>query len=338
VDFKKAFDSINREMMYSILHLYGIPTQLVAAIRKLYDNSKAMVSVNGKTSDLFEITTGVLQGDTLAPFLFIIVMDYVMSNSEEDHGFIYKLHKSSRHPEQKINDLDFADDIAMLENSIRLANEQIRKLATTASEVGLEINAEKTEYMAFNIPEAEDGDVLLGNHKLKRVNDFRYLGSLMQSTEADFERRKGLAYGAWTSMAKIWKATHVPLKLKVNIFDASVVSILLYGCESWIVTPKIEQKINVVATNCYRNMLNIKRSDHVKLADIYERVKRKPLINTVRKRQLGWLGHTMRLQNDEPTKVFAMYEPEIQHGKAKRGAKKLSYKTQITQMLTGQSD
>ena len=286
VDFRKAFDSINREMLFKIMLLYGIPDRIVAATRKLYDNSKATVVVNGKASDPFNVTTGVLQGDTLAPFLFIMVIDYVMSNSEEEFGFIYAKRTSSRHPDQKLNDLDFADDIALLENSIKQANEQLDKLAAVAKEVGLEINVEKTEYMAFNIRE-DEGNVVLDKQELKKVDDFRYLGSMMRSTETDFERRRGLAYGAWNSMEKIWNAKHVPIKLKTSIFDASVLSILLYGCELWIITPKIEQQINSFATNCYRHMLHKKRVDKIKLDDIYKQVDRLPLINTVRKRQLG---------------------------------------------------
>ena len=221
VDFKKAFDSVNRDMMFKIMKLYGIPIKIIAAVKKLYSNSKARVKIIGKTSNEFGITTGVLQGDTLAPFLFVMVIDYVMSRSEDDHGFIYKLRESHRQQEQKLNDLDFADDIALLENSIKLANEQLKKLADAALDVGLEINVEKTEYMAFNIP-SEECHIMIGNHEIKRVDDFRYLGSMMKSSENDFKRRRGLAIGAWTNLEKIWRAEHVPLELKVNIFDASV--------------------------------------------------------------------------------------------------------------------
>ena len=341
VDFKKAFDPINREMLFEIMLLYGIPKEIVAAARKLYDNSKAVVQVNGKTSEPFNVTTGVLQGDTLAPFLFVMVIDYVMSKSEEDFGFIYEMgstRESSRHQQKKINDLDFADDIALLENSIQLANKQLEKLAEEARKVGLEINVEKTEFMAYNINEKE-GEVALGKHKLKKVEDFRYLGSMMQSTESDFKRRKALAHGAWKSMEKIWTAKHVKIELKINIFEASVLSILLYGCESWIITPQIEQKVNSFATECYRRMLNIKRLDHIPLDSIYKQVNRSPLMETIRSRQLGWLGHALRMESkEEPARIFALYEPEIRHGRARRGAKKLSYKGQIAKMLTGCSD
>jgi hypothetical protein len=74
------------------------------------------VSVNGALSEPFDISTGVLQGDVLAPFLFIIVIDFIMTKSSQNFGFIYKMGSSRRHPDMKVNDLDYADDIALMEN------------------------------------------------------------------------------------------------------------------------------------------------------------------------------------------------------------------------------
>ena len=68
VDFTKAFDSINRERMFSILEMYGIPPQIVNAIRCIYTDSKSFVSTPDGDTESFSINTGVLQGDTLAPF------------------------------------------------------------------------------------------------------------------------------------------------------------------------------------------------------------------------------------------------------------------------------
>ena len=77
--------------MFKILQAYGIPGQIIAAIRCLYENTKAkVISPDGET-DTFDILAGVLEGDTLAPFLFIIVLDNVMrqaiSGYEEQLGF-----------------------------------------------------------------------------------------------------------------------------------------------------------------------------------------------------------------------------------------------------------
>ncbi|XP_072022739.1 uncharacterized protein [Amphiura filiformis] len=91
IDFKKAFDTIHRGKMLKILHAYGIPELIVKAIGKMYQNIKAkVISPDGET-DLFEILAGVLQGDTLAPYLFVIVLDFALriaiEGNEEELGF-----------------------------------------------------------------------------------------------------------------------------------------------------------------------------------------------------------------------------------------------------------
>ena len=90
VDFIKAFDSILRGKMEQIQLAYGIPKETVAAITILYRNTKVKVrSLDGDT-EYFDIVGGVLKGDTLAPYLFIICLDYVLGTSIDnikENGF-----------------------------------------------------------------------------------------------------------------------------------------------------------------------------------------------------------------------------------------------------------
>ena len=92
--------------MFAILRHYGVPERLLNAIASLYTNSKAAVLVGGKLSRYFDIWSGVLQGDVLAPYLFIIVVDYVMSRSEGGFGFIYRTGNSRT--KRKLNDQGYA--------------------------------------------------------------------------------------------------------------------------------------------------------------------------------------------------------------------------------------
>ena len=123
VDFRKAFESIHRGKMMKILRAYfHIPEDLVTAVSKLYENTQARVlSPDGET-DLFNIVAGVIQGDTLAPYLFAIVLDYAMRRAiegkETELGFELERRRSRRHPAVAICDLDFADDIALLSEEI----------------------------------------------------------------------------------------------------------------------------------------------------------------------------------------------------------------------------
>ena len=143
VDFTKAFDSIQRETMWKILAYYGIPDRVINAIKCIYDNSSSCVRVGNELTKEFPVSTGVLQGDTLAPFLFIIVLDYVLRHSSEGFGFHTNLD-----PDNLITDLDFADDIALLDDSNDNAQKHLRKLNEVAKQVDLKINIDKTTYMA----------------------------------------------------------------------------------------------------------------------------------------------------------------------------------------------
>ncbi|CAF1477548.1 unnamed protein product, partial [Rotaria sp. Silwood1] len=103
-----------------VLKHYGIPMKMINAIQTIYNNSRSAVLVDGQLTEEFDVTTGVLQGDTLAPFLFIIVIDYVMKNAETqhtneqgEHGFVTNQRQSKRQPATTIHDLAFADDIAL---------------------------------------------------------------------------------------------------------------------------------------------------------------------------------------------------------------------------------
>ena len=106
VNFSKAFDSIDRKNMKHTLKNYGISAETVKAmallcIMMLYMNTRYMVRSPDGDTQFFEITTGVLQGDTIAPFLFIICLDYFLKSSidcSSNCGFTLKKRRSRRHP------------------------------------------------------------------------------------------------------------------------------------------------------------------------------------------------------------------------------------------------
>ena len=166
----------------------------------IYDTQKTsaqILSPLGHT-EFFEILAGVLQGDTLAPYLFIIALDYAMRQATEDGqnlGFTLDRSRSRRHPAKVICDTDFADDLALLSSSLKQAQELLTRLENAAKQIGLHINNSKTEYMLFNQDEGDlktiDGDVL------NQVEDFQYLGAWLNTCSKDINVRIGRA---WTAL------------------------------------------------------------------------------------------------------------------------------------------
>ena len=331
IDFKKAFDSINRKMMFSVLRHYGIPESIVNAIRVLYTNSQSAVLVDGNVSDPFLVTTGVLQGDVLAPFLFIVLIDYLMTMATEgtDSGVETHPRRSRRYPAKVLNDLDFADDIALLESSIPRAQAQLTRTAAAAESLGLIISVPKTEYMTINCNPQPPLQVY--GEPIKYVTDFKYLGSMMGSSTSDFSRRKALAWYAFWKLEHLWRSPTITVATKVKLFNTTCVTVLLYGCESWVISTDMENKINAFGTSCYRIMLNIKRTDHVSNERVYTITNTVPLINSVRSRQLRFLGHILRMQEDEPCRRYALYTPL--HGKRRPGRQRTSYLSYAQKLL-----
>jgi len=97
-----------------ILRAFNIPPRMLNAINLLYENTRARVVTPDGETEYFEIKAGVLQSDTLAPYLFAIVLDYIMRKTyidrEEELGFQLHRRRSRWNPAIIITDLDFADN------------------------------------------------------------------------------------------------------------------------------------------------------------------------------------------------------------------------------------
>ena len=193
VDFTKAFESLHRGKMEQILLAYGLPKETVVAITMLYRITKVKVrSLDGDT-DYFDIVASVLQRDTLATYLFIICLDYVLITSIDkikENGFKLTKERSRRYPEKTISDADYTDDIA---NTPAKAETLLHSLKLTAAGMGLHVNAHKTEYMCFN--QTSDISTLNGS-PLELVDLLTNLRSSVSSTETDINTRLTKAWPA----------------------------------------------------------------------------------------------------------------------------------------------
>ena len=210
-----------------ILKAYGVPEEIVKAIEVLYVNTTVQVLSPDVDTDFFNIYADVLQGDTLALYLFIVALDYAMRiaiQTPTSYGFTLCKSRSRRHPAVVITDTDYADNIELLSDSIEKAELLLHQVESAAKLIGLHINETKTEYMIFN----KDGGEMksLDDHKLKCVDDFVYLGSWINSCKKDVGVRINKAWAALRKLEPIWKST-LPMKLKMKFFHSTVTTVLL---------------------------------------------------------------------------------------------------------------
>ena len=309
--------------MEQILLAYGIPKETVAAITILYRNTKVKVRSPDGDTEYFDIVAGVLQGDTLAPYLFIICLDYVLRTSIDkikENGFELKKKRSRRYPATTITDADYADDIAILANTPDQAETLLHSLERAAASIGLHVNAHKTEYMCYN----QTGDIsTLKGTPLKLVDKFTYLGSSVESTEKDIETRLTKAWTAINRLSTIWKSDLTD-KMKRSFFQAAVTSILLYGCTTWTLTKRLEKKLDGNYTRMLRAILNKSWQQHPTRHQLYGHLP--PITKTIQVRRTRHAGHCWR-SRDELIRDVLLWIPT--HGRAKAGRPARTYIQQL---------
>ena len=140
----------------------------------------------------------------------------------------------------------------ILSNTPNQAETLLHSLERAATGIGLHVNAHKTEYMCFN---QTDDISTLHRSSLKLVDKFTYLGGSVSSTEKDINTRLTKAWKA-TDKLSIIRKSDLTNKMKRSFFQAAVVSILLYGCTTWMLTKRLEKKLDGNYTRMLRAILN----------------------------------------------------------------------------------
>ena len=312
VDFTKVFDSIHRWKMEQILLAYGIPKETVVAITILYRNTKVKVrSLDGDTG-YFDIVAGVLQEDTLAPYLFIICLDLLRTSIDKikENSFELTKKRNRRYPAKTITDADYADDIAILANAPAKAETLLNSLERTAAGIGLHVNAHKTEYMCLN----QTSDIsTLGSSSLKLVDKFTYLRSSVSSTEKHIDTRLTKTWTAIDKLSVIWKS-YLTDKMKRSFFLAAVMSKLLYGCTTWTLTKRMEKKLDGNCTRMLRAILHKSWRQPPTKHQLYCHLP--PIMKTIKVRRTRHAGHCWISRDKLKSDVF-LWTPS--YGRAKAG-------------------
>ena len=185
VDFQKAFDSVDRDVIWRLMYHYGFPPKFVAIIQQFYKDATCQVIHDGKLTEPFSVQTGVRQGCLLSPTIFLMVVDWVMrqSTAGQRTGIQWTFTK-------QLEDLDFADDISLLSHKQQDAQEKLCRVAAEAEKTGLQINIGKTEAMRVN--NKQDDPLQLHQENIKEVDKFVYLGSVVSKdggTDEDIKCR-----------------------------------------------------------------------------------------------------------------------------------------------------
>ena len=194
----------------------------------------------------------------------------------KENSFKLTKERSRRYPAKTITDADYTDDIVLLANAPTQAKTLLHNLERATAGIGLHVNAHKTEYMCFN----QTGDIsTLNSNSLKLIDKFTYLGSSVSSSETNIDTQLAKTWAAMDRLSVIWKADLTD-KIKCSFLQAAIMSILLYGCTTWMLTKRMEKKLDGNYTRMLQAILNKSWRQHPTKQQLYGHVQ--PIMKTIK--------------------------------------------------------
>ena len=245
IDYKKAFDLIDRSSLWAKLISYNINGKLITVIYNLYANAKSCVLNNDAKSNYFNCNIGVRQGENLSPLLFAIYLndfDYFISRkyaglSQLSHEFKHFLSDDDVEVYLNIFSLLYADDtIVLAENAYEL-QKALSAVYDYCNEWHLTVNTSKTKVVIFSKGKVRRHPIFrFGENTIDVVDDYVYLGCMFNyNNKFDKTKSKQInqANRAMFSLLSKVKKLDLPVDIVLELFHQLVTPILLYGCEIW---------------------------------------------------------------------------------------------------------
>ena len=245
IDYKKAFDFVDRASLWMKLISTGINGNILRVIHNLYAGAKSCVTLNGSVSSYFNCNVGVRQGENLSPLLFAIFLnDFEYCLSKKYDG----LSHLSNDVNELLSDDDvelfiklytllYADDTIVLAESSEELQKALNAVFDYCKDWKLTVNTSKTKIVIFSNRKVLNYPAFLFGHDLIEVVDsyvylgavFNYNGSFKKAIEKQLQQGKKAFYALLTKIRKL----HLPVDLSLELFNHLVTPVLTYGCEVW---------------------------------------------------------------------------------------------------------
>jgi len=142
IDFKIAYDSVRREVLYNILFEFGIPMKLVRLIKMCLTETYNRVRVGKNLSAMFPVRNVLKQGDALSQLLLNFALEYTIRRVQVNQDGL-KLNGTHQL-------LVYANYVNISRGSVHTMKENTETLVVASKEIGLEVNADKTKYMVMS--------------------------------------------------------------------------------------------------------------------------------------------------------------------------------------------
>ncbi|KAK3519938.1 hypothetical protein QTP70_008201 [Hemibagrus guttatus] len=243
-----------REELWYCMRKSGVAEKYVRVVQDMYERSRTVVRCAVGQTEEFKVEVGLHQGSALSPFLFAMVMDQLSEEVRQESPWTVM----------------FADDIVICSESREQVEENLERWRFALERRGMEVSRSKTEYMCVNEREGS-GTVRLQGEEVKKVQEFKYLGSTVQSN------------GACGKEGKVYRT--------------GVRAAMLYGLETVSLRKRQESELEVAELKMLRFSLGVTRLDRIRNEYIRGTAHVGRLGDKVREARLRWFGHVQRRES-----------------------------------------
>jgi hypothetical protein len=374
VDLIKAFDTVVRDAVFAVMRKFGLPDHFINILIRLHDDATIAVKI-GDIESVINSTIGVRQGSCEGPslFLFIIQAAFETMDWPVDKPMFYgRTSINTGEITGAKSDMKgrfvtmfelwsslFADDCALLfetrEDMVKGAAYLFQHLRRFGlhMHVGKGVTASKTEAVYYPPPRTPHagGDqtnfpVLEGF--ISFTDEFTYLGSIIHhslTSDADVNARITKARAAFGALQGFLSNKYLKDKCKGAVLLALVVSILLYGSESWCLRADQLRQLNTFYNSCVRRLCRVTMHQVTKFRITTKELLRRLEICSIEdyytSRLLRWTGHVARMGNQRiPRRLLTGWvrHPRVAHGQLMnigRTINKALVKFNITKVFKG---
>ena len=217
------------------------------------------------TSKDFEVKTGVRQGCVLSPLLFNCFMDRILREAMEmtggglhieytTSGGLFLSYRDKTPMTTCIQNAQYADDLTLIAENRRELQQMLDVLDKACTQWGMKISAGKTKVLNIGEPAGDHAAIMLKGQRLEEVDSFSYLGSeveQMARVERDVRTRLEKAatvYQMWRR--KVFRSRNLSRRTKMRVFRSMVMSVLLYGAETWSPTQHDIRRLKTFQMQC----------------------------------------------------------------------------------------
>lgn len=333
VDLEKAFDRVDRTVLADIMRSYGYDETYINIAIDLHSGTSARVKWRRQVSEPFSTSWGVQQGGPASNPLWNLFMDVLARQTLAELGpdvgieLLYKRDsKNMRGFPTAPADADrthlvhllLADDVIAFALTPEHLTEYLNKFEAICRRWGMKVSTSKTKIIVFRgdaaapslhnslVGESQMAApslpvISIGEVQIEVIPASKYLGCWYSedcTIDKELTMRIGAATGAANRLLRIWDSRAIGLKTKLTFFKSLVLTILLHGAESWPLTQKDVQRLEVFQQRWLRRILKISWNEHISNEIVLQRAGLSSIEARTRQLRMVWLGHVIRLGPD----------------------------------------